>query len=57
MQLLEPLMDWPPFHCNRICNPPSGHCRKLGFTNHSKNLVISDPNCWLLFHHSDIYLL
>ncbi|WP_458190952.1 hypothetical protein [Haladaptatus sp. NG-WS-4] len=41
MQLLEPLMNWPPFHFNRICNPPSGHRRKLGLMNHPKNIVIT----------------
>ncbi|WP_423747259.1 hypothetical protein V5735_23885 (plasmid) [Haladaptatus sp. SPP-AMP-3] len=33
MQLLESLMHWPPFHRNRICDPPSGHRRKLGHRN------------------------
>ncbi|WP_227380911.1 hypothetical protein [Haladaptatus halobius] len=46
MQLLEPLMYWPSFHPNRISDPPSSHRRKLGLTNHSKNIVISDPNYW-----------
>ncbi|WP_266083060.1 hypothetical protein [Haladaptatus caseinilyticus] len=41
MQLLEPLMHWPPFHLHRICNPPSSHCWKFGLTNHAKKIAIS----------------
>ncbi len=57
MQPLEPLMYWPPFHCNRICDPPSSHSWKLGLTNHSKNIVISDPNYWSFFNYSATGLL
>ncbi|MFB9807636.1 hypothetical protein ACFFQF_21540 [Haladaptatus pallidirubidus] len=41
MKFLESLMHWPPLHLKRIRHPPSGHCRKLGRTNHPKNIVIT----------------
>ncbi|WP_150123209.1 hypothetical protein [Haladaptatus sp. R4] len=41
MQLLEPLVHWPPLHLHRICDPPSGNRRKLGLTNHPKHIVIA----------------
>ncbi len=57
MQLLKPLMHWPSLHPNRICDPPSSHRRKLGLTNYSKNIVISEPNYWSFFNHFTTGLL
>ncbi|WP_345411160.1 hypothetical protein [Haladaptatus pallidirubidus] len=57
MKLFEPLMYWPTLTRNRICDPPSGHCRKLRLTNLPQNIVISDPNYWSFFNHFTTGLL
>ncbi len=41
MHWFKPSIDGRPFHLNRICDPPSSHGWKLGFTNHSQNIVIT----------------
>ncbi|SIR94652.1 hypothetical protein SAMN05421858_4753 [Haladaptatus litoreus] len=47
MKLFESLMNRPPFHSNRIRDPSSGHCRKLGLAHRCQYIVVSRILCKL----------